>query len=172
MVPHTRRAASGASEPGWGGPGIMARIIRSVPAAHGTVREAMSEIPAGFEPSRRTSPFLDLIGPVYTSNGERGILLGLRARTEHLNTRGFVHGAILAALLDVICGRNCAVRIGQPGLVTVSLTVDYVASAREGDWLEASATVTRVGRRLAFAHGRVEAAGKPVATASGVFVVG
>jgi acyl-coenzyme A thioesterase PaaI-like protein len=32
--------------------------------------------------------------------------------------------------------------------------------------------VTRVGRRLAFAHGRVEAEDKPVATASGVFAVG
>jgi uncharacterized protein (TIGR00369 family) len=132
----------------------------------------MSEAPAGFEPSRRTSPFLDLIGPVYTRAGEGAVLLGLRARTEHLNTRGFVHGAILAALLDVVCGRNCAVRAGLPGLVTVSLTVDFVAAARDGDWLEASATVTRVGRRLAFAHGRVEAQGKPVATANGVFAVG
>src|SRR5436853_470134 len=62
--------------------------------ARGRVREAMGEVPAGFEPSRRTSPFLDMIGPVYTATTERGILLGLRARTEHLNTRGFVHGAI------------------------------------------------------------------------------
>ena len=45
----------------------------------------MSEVPAGFEPSRRTSPFLDMIGPVYTVTGERGILLGLRARSEHCN---------------------------------------------------------------------------------------
>ena len=132
----------------------------------------MSEVPAGFEPSLRTSPFLDVIGPVYTRAGEGVVLLGLRARTEHLNTRGFVHGAVLAALLDVVCGRNCALRIGQPGLVTVSLNVDFVASARDGDWLEASAMVTRVGRRLAFSHGRVEAEGKPVATASGVFAVG
>jgi acyl-coenzyme A thioesterase 13 len=132
----------------------------------------MSEVPAGFEPSRRTSPFLDMIGPVYTSTGERGILLGLRARTEHLNTRGFVHGAILAALLDVVCGRNCGALTEHPSLVTVSLTVDYVAAAREGDWLEASATVTRVGRRLAFADGRVDADGKPVAKASAVFAVG
>ena len=84
----------------------------------------MSEVPAGFEPSRRTSPFLDMIGPVYTCTGERGILLGLRARTEHLNTRGFVHGAILAALLDVVCGRNCGALTQHPSLVTVSLTVD------------------------------------------------
>ncbi len=156
----------------------MATIITNAPvctgagAARGTVREPMSEVPAGFEPSRRTSPFLDVIGPVYTRAGEGEVLLGLRARTEHLNTRGFVHGAVLAALLDVVCGRNCAMRIGQPGLVTVSLNVDFVASARDGDWLEASAMVTRVGRRLAFSHGRVEAEGKPVATASGVFAVG
>jgi acyl-coenzyme A thioesterase 13 len=127
-----------------------------------------AEVPAGFEPSGRTGPFLDLIGPVYTRTGERGILLGLRARSEHCNARGFVHGAILAALLDVVCGRNCR---AYPNMLTVSLTVDYVASAQDGDWLEASATVTRAGRRLAFADGRVEVAGKPVAKASAVFAV-
>ncbi len=132
----------------------------------------MSEVPAGFEPPRRTSPFLDLIGPVYTCTTERGILLGLRARTEHLNTRGFVHGAILAAMLDVVCARNCAALAEPPAVVTVSLTVDYVAAARDGDWLEASAAVTRAGRRLAFADGRVDVGGKPVAKASAVFAVG
>ncbi len=109
-----------------------------------------AEVPAGFEPSERTGPFFDLIGPVYTKTGERGILLGLRARAEHCNARGFVHGAVLAALLDVVCGRNCRARApSNPNLLTVSLTVDYVAAARDGDWLEASATVTRAGRRLA-----------------------
>jgi len=127
-----------------------------------------ADVPAGFEPSGRTGPFLDLIGPVYTRAGERGILLGLRARSEHCNARGFVHGAVLAALLDVVCGRNCR---AYPNMLTVSLTVDYIASAQDGDWLEASATVTHAGRRLAFADGRVEAAGKPVAKASAVFAV-
>ena len=50
--------------------------------------------------------------------------------------------------------------------------MDYLASAGDGAWLEASATVTRVGRRLAFADGRVDADGKPVAKASAVFAVG
>jgi acyl-coenzyme A thioesterase 13 len=131
-----------------------------------------TDLPDGFEPSERTGPFLDLIGPVYTRNGERGILLGLRARTAHCNARGFVHAAVLAALLDVVCGRNCAERApARPHLLTVSLTVDYVAAAQDGDWLEASATVTRAGRQLAFADGRVEVAGQPVAKASAVFAV-
>lgn len=131
-----------------------------------------ADVPAGFEPSERTGPFLDLIGPVYTRTAERGILLGLRARSEHCNARGFVHAAVLAALLDVVCGRNCRDRApSSPNLLTVSLTVDYVASAQDGDWLEASASVTRAGRRLAFADGRVEVEGKPVAKASAVFAV-
>ena len=129
-------------------------------------------VPAGFEPSGRTGPFFDMIGPVYTKTWERGILLGLRARAEHCNARGLVHGAVLAALLDVVCGRNCsALAPSNPNLLTVSLTVDYVAAAQDGDWLEASATVTRAGRRLAFADGRVEVAGQPVAKASAVFAV-
>jgi uncharacterized protein (TIGR00369 family) len=131
-----------------------------------------TDVPAGFEPSERTGPFFDLIGPVYTMTGERGILLGLRARTEHCNARGIVHAAVLTALLDVVCGRNCGARTpSTPNLLTVSLTVDYLAAAHDGDWLEASATVMRVGRRLAFADGRVDVAGQPVAKASAVFAV-
>src|SRR5260370_30166493 len=117
-----------------------ARARHAAAWAHGGVREAMGEVPAGFEPSRRTSPFLDMIGPVYTSTAERGILLGLRARIEHLNTRGFVHGAILAALLDVVCGRNCGALTEHPSLVTVSLTVDYVAAAPAGTSLQPTPT--------------------------------
>src|SRR5262249_52279694 len=127
-----------------GSPAALALGLGS--QARGTAREAMSEVPAGFEPSRRTSPLLDMNRPVDTRTGERGILLGLRARIERCNTRGFVHGAVLAALLDVVCGRNCGALTEHPSLVTVSLTVDYVAAARNGDWLEASAIVARAGR--------------------------
>jgi hypothetical protein len=35
-------------------------------------------------------------------------------------------------------------RSTRPHLLTVSLTVDYVAAAQDSDWLEASATVTRI----------------------------
>jgi uncharacterized protein (TIGR00369 family) len=113
-----------------------------------------AEIPDGFTRSQRTGPFFDLIGPIYTNPDESGILLGLRARTEHCNARGFVHAAVLAALLDVVCGRNCQERLTVGArLVTVSLTVDYLSSANDGDWLEASATVIKAGDRAGRRHG-------------------
>jgi hypothetical protein len=39
-------------------------------------------------------------------------------------------------------------------------------------WLEAGAAVTRAGKRLAFADGRVDVDAVPVAKASAVFLVG
>ena len=129
-------------------------------------------VPDGFTPSERTGPFFDMIGPIYVKEGDRGVLLGLRARRQHCNARGFVHGAVLTALLDVVCGRNCAMRLPpDTHLLTVNLNVDFVATAHDGDWLEASATVTRAGARLGFADGRVDVGAATVAKASAVFVV-
>ncbi len=130
----------------------------------------MTQVPEGFSPSERTGPFFDLIGPIYTREDERGIELGLRVREEHCNARGFVHAAVLSALLDVVAGRNCVLAGGdQQHFVTVNLNVDFIAAARNGNWLSATARVTRVGRKLAFADAIVEADGKPVAKASVVF---
>jgi acyl-coenzyme A thioesterase 13 len=130
------------------------------------------DAPAGYVLSERTGPFFDLIGPIFTCEDERGVVLGLRARQDHCNARGFVHAAVLSALLDVVTGRNCAASGGsQQRFVTVNLNVDFLATAHDGNWLAASARVTRVGRKLAFADGLVEADGKPVAKASAVFAV-
>lgn len=128
--------------------------------------------PPGFVLSERTGPFIDLIGPLYVREAENGPALGLSAEPKHANARGFVHGAILAALLDVVCGRSASGGSGShPGLVTVSLTIDYVAAARVGDWLEATAVTTKRGRRIAFATGAVRCGDTVVATASAVFAV-
>lgn len=67
-----------------------------------------TEVPEGFGPSARTDPYLDMIGPIYSEIGEGGMLLGPRARTKHCNGRGRVHGAVLAALLDTVCGWSCS----------------------------------------------------------------
>jgi len=100
------------------------------------------------------------------------MLLGLRARTKHCNARGLVHGAVLATLLATVCGWNCEALAPEGARVlTVNLNLDCLAPAHDGEWLEASASVTRVGRRLAFADGKVDAGGKPVAKASAVFAI-
>jgi uncharacterized protein (TIGR00369 family) len=129
-------------------------------------------IPDGFVVSARTSPFIDLIGPLYTCDDERGIVIGLEVRRDHLNTRGRLHGAIVAALADIVLGRNAAAATDPPTpLVTSSLTIDFIAAADEGDWIEATAEAIRVGRRLGFARALLRRGDRIVAQASGVFAV-
>jgi uncharacterized protein (TIGR00369 family) len=133
----------------------------------------MSEdVPTGFEPLPRTSSFIKLIGPVYMRRDEQGIALGLRVHDGHLNNRGWVHGAVATALLDVVCARNIASMSDPPTpVVTASLTVDFIAPAGEGDWIEATAKVTRLGRRLAFCRAQLEANERTIAQATAVFAV-
>ena len=57
------------------------------------------------------------------------------------------------------------------GLVTTSLTLNYLSATKIGDWLEATGQVDRVGRTLAHSTGVILADGKPVLRACGTFQV-
>jgi acyl-coenzyme A thioesterase 13 len=49
------------------------------------------EIPAGFKPLFRTSPFLDALGPFYRPTTP-GFVIGLRVAEKHANARSSAHG--------------------------------------------------------------------------------
>ena len=61
-------------------------------------------IPAGFQPLFRTSPVLDLIGPLLSKGKGADLVIGLRVEAKHCNARGTVHGGILATFADVALG--------------------------------------------------------------------
>jgi acyl-coenzyme A thioesterase 13 len=127
--------------------------------------------PDGFIPYQRSSPYLDLIGPVYESAHEP-LLVGLWLGHRHTNSRGFVHAGLLVALADTILGHT--ILRGSPGMppiVTVSLTTDFTGSARPGAWLRGQADVKRHGSRFAFANATFHTGDRLVMTASGVFAV-
>ncbi len=130
------------------------------------------DVPADFQPLFRTSPALELIGPVY-SRGEGGQrVLGLRAQKKHCNSRGSVHGGILATLADVALGYAMAFSSDPPGrLVTANLSVDYAGTAKAGDWLEACVDIQKQGSRLSFANCYIVVAGERIVRASAVFAV-
>ncbi|MFS4582110.1 PaaI family thioesterase [Phaeobacter sp. C3_T13_0] len=91
---------------------------------------------------------------------------------QHKNRNGLLHGGIVATLMDVACG-NAASQYFDPELhppvVTVSLTLSYVAAARTGRVM-ASAIISGGGRSLAYVAGELLDDNDDVlATASGVF---
>ncbi len=131
----------------------------------------MSNIPEGFEPIFRSSPFLELLGPIYNKS-EKGIIIGLQVEEKHCNARGLVHGGVFSSLADIALGYNAAFSGDVPiPMVTASLTIDYAGSAKLGDWIEIETDVQKVGGKMAFANCYFIVNSKRIARASGVFTI-
>ena len=132
----------------------------------------VDDVPDGFVVDvRRKSGLIGVIGPLYARRNEDGVAVGLRVDERHLNTRGFLHGGVIAALLDIAFNDNVSAR-GSLSAVTANLTVQYVAKSRPGDWLEASASSVDVGRRLAHARGELRTDDGVVAFACASYMLG
>jgi len=132
----------------------------------------MSNPPAGFGALFRSSPVIDLIGPVYSKGEGADLVLGLRVEQKHCNMRGTLHGGIIATLADVALGYTIAFATQPPtGLVTANLTLDFAGTAKIGDWLEARVDVQKKGGRLAFANCYLSVGEQRIVRASAVFVV-
>lgn len=130
------------------------------------------DIPEGFEPLFRTSPFLDLLGPFYYRQDISGITVGIRIADKHANARGLAHGGVYMAMADIALGYSAAFSKDPPlGLVTTSFTADFAGTARIGDWLEATVDIQKVGSRLAFANTFIRVGEERVVRASASFLV-
>lgn len=119
-------------------------------------------VPALFERHFRRSGLTDPWEPLYSRRSDQAIHLGLRAGAAHANSRGFVHGGLLTALADNAMGLSCGQVLKAGGsaaasLVTVNLAVDFVATARLGQWIEICPTVIKAGQNLCFASALIMA---------------
>ncbi len=124
-----------------------------------------------WKPLFRTSPFLDLIGPLFFIEDRGSFHIGMRVDEKHCNARGTVHGGVLSTLADISLGYVTAFSVDPPAsLTTVNLSIDMAGSAKLGDWMVASVDIQKLGRRTAFANCYVSAGGERIARASGVFV--
>ncbi len=128
--------------------------------------------PEGFTPLFRSSPFLELLGPIYNESTDSGLVIGFYAQEKHCNARGVVHGGVLSSLADVALGYSAAFSGSDPvPLATVNLTIDYAGSAKKGEWITISSDVQKVGRSMAFANCYFLVNHIRIARASGVFTV-
>lgn len=144
------------------------------------------DVPAGFLPLNSSSPFNNLVGPYYACLLNEQICVGIRLDEKHCNTSGRLHGAMVAAIFDVVLGHNVGLELaknngeditqyaaGVPNtpLVTATLTTDYMGTASIGDWLTATATVQRPGKSLAYVNAELFNADTRIAKATGIYRV-
>ncbi|MFT3809098.1 MAG: PaaI family thioesterase [Micropepsaceae bacterium] len=130
------------------------------------------DAPEGFARHTRQSPLTDPWEPLFAKQTGSAVVLGLRVRPAHTNSRGLVHGGLISALADNAMGLSCGKH--QPDgtrLLTASLSVDFLGLAAIGQWLSVETEFVKPGRTLSFAQCFVKADGKPVARANASFAV-
>ena len=137
-----------------------------------TERDTESTPPDGFTRHYRRSPLTDPWEPLYSRNTGDAIFFGPHVAAPHTNSRGFAHGGLISALADNAMGLSCGLKVGNAaGLVTVGLTIDFLSTARIGQWLEVRPQVVKTGAALSFAQCRVTADGKPYARGNATFSI-
>jgi uncharacterized protein (TIGR00369 family) len=131
-----------------------------------------TDIPTGFEPHFRKSPFTDPWEPLYSKKTDKAVIMGLRLARPHTNARGLIHGGLIASLADNAMGYSCAQAMGWAcSLVTISLAVDYVGSGEIGQWLSVESKVIKTGSTICFAQSLIKADDAVIARANGTFRV-
>jgi len=131
--------------------------------------------PPGFRPLRTAGDFVQVNGPLYLYHQGDDVRLGFRVEKRHTNPMGICHGGMLASFCDMllpISAHRVNREVGQRFLPTINLQIDYLASAKIGDWVEGRAEVLKVTRSLVFAQGLATANGVPCTRVSGIFKLG
>ncbi len=132
----------------------------------------IAAVPEGFERHFRRSPVTDPWEPIYSKRTPDAVIIGLRLSDAHTNSRGLIHGGVIAALADNAMGLSCAVRLpDHPSLVTISLAVDFLGTAGKDQWLQIDTNFVKPGGSICFAQCLVHADGTPCARGNATFKV-
>lgn len=113
-------------------------------------------VPPGFAVLPEGFGFIDALQPLYRRVDEESVSFGLVVQAHHCNSMGICHGAVLMTLADVATasGVNHArgVLAGNP---TLTLSIDFISAAQQGQWIQADAEQVSLKRRFGFANGAI-----------------
>jgi acyl-coenzyme A thioesterase PaaI-like protein len=132
--------------------------------------------PQGYARHFRRSTFTDPWEPLYSCQRGTDLSIGLYLGAAHCNSRGMVHGGLIAALADNAMGLSCVAALHAEGrtvsgLVTVNLATDFIGAAKLGAWLATETDFVKTGGTLAFAGAKVHADGEIIARATATFKI-
>jgi uncharacterized protein (TIGR00369 family) len=133
----------------------------------------MPSIPSDFEPHFRKSPVTDPWEPLYSRRRADAVDILFEVRPAHCNSRGFLHGGVLASLCDNAMGLSLAASLSDPSphIVTINLSVDYLDGAKLGDSVVIEPRVVRSGGSIGFCDAMVKVGTANVARAHATFKV-
>jgi uncharacterized protein (TIGR00369 family) len=110
-----------------------------------------------FDRDRPDPTFNSHIGALYAKRGPKGtreaFVLGFRVQKHMCNPAGGLHGGMMMVVADLVGTMGGGALVGlRKFLPTVSMTFDFVAPAKLGDWVEGRPEIVRQTRSLLFTN--------------------
>jgi uncharacterized protein (TIGR00369 family) len=127
--------------------------------------------PEGFQAVLLGGAFATHNGPWFARWHDAHLQVGFRVGPLHVNPGNNCHGGMLATFADILISTAAQYQADIPRqfLPTISLQMDFMAGAPLGSWVQGQADILEVTRNLVFSQGLVQADGRTVLRASGVF---
>ncbi|MCB1667507.1 MAG: PaaI family thioesterase [Porticoccaceae bacterium] len=129
------------------------------------------QIPTGFSPMKLEKGFNQQFGQMYSKEDEGGLILAFRVGDHHLNPVGTLHGGAIATFADfqvIPASRLAGVDTHSP---TITLTTDYLAPGKEGDWVELHVRLQKRTGTMLFTAGEMWVEGNIIARTTGIYRV-
>lgn len=123
----------------------------------------------GFRLLPITEGFISTNGPLWgrVEDDDR-LTLGVRIEEKHCNFAGICHGGMLMTFADMVLalGSNWALG-GTTFMPTITLSGDFVSSAKLGSWVQGTARLIKATSNFTFSDALITADGEPCLRASG-----
>lgn len=126
------------------------------------------ESPEGYVALDWRRGFVRQIGPLYRRQKDGVSTMGFRVEEHHTNGMLNAHGGMMMTFADMAWGHIVSVETSSYW-VTVRLTLDFLASARLGDWVEGGGEVLSTEDDLFMVRGRIWTGDRLLITGTGVF---
>ncbi|MBY0564319.1 MAG: PaaI family thioesterase [Hyphomonadaceae bacterium] len=130
--------------------------------------QSMAAIPQGYAPLDARRGFVSLIGPLYRRQDGERYSMAFRVSEQHTNGMANAHGGMLMSFADMAWGHVVAIETSSYW-VTVRLTLDFLSSAKLGDWVEGGSEVLSRENDLYLVQGRIWNGDRTLITGSGMF---
>jgi uncharacterized protein (TIGR00369 family) len=133
----------------------------------------MLTIPPDFQPHFRKSPVTDPWEPLYSRLRPESVDLLFEVRPPHCNSRGYLHGGVLASLCDNVMGLSLGrvLNNANANIVTITLTLDYLGSAKADDVIVIEPRVIRAGSSIGVCDALAKSNDKIIVRANATFSV-
>ena len=127
---------------------------------------------SGFSVWQMPGAFIPLIAPFFFRESDDDLVFRVEIGAQHCNGAGTGHGGFLATIADVVLGYNINHRIPRDWrIATSNLSIQFLAPALPGQWIEGKLDRIKVGKRLCHASGTLDMEGLPIVAMQGIFAV-